>query len=111
MEHTLVEANDLFRIHRVPNLGRYFPYPVCSAGAFKLEDEARDVGGDGVESVHSVIDRERDCPEWTLWLMGSSPKEHRDMLMAKEEREFQSALARIHRCGAALGLEQGVRAS
>ena len=88
----LVEANDLFRKHGVPNLSEYHRYPVCSAGAFNLEGEVRDVGGGRAKSGLSVIHRERDCPEWTRWMMGSSPREHREMLAAQEARDFQTAL-------------------
>ena len=87
-----MEATDLFRTLGVPNLGEYHQFPICTAGAYNLEKEAKDVGKRTAESGLSVIDRERDCPEWTRWMMGSSPKEHREMLLAQEARDFQTAL-------------------
>ena len=89
-----MEANDIFREEGVPLLREYHPYPVCSARAFNLQEEAREMGGRRKDSVLSVIHRDRDCPNWTRWMMGASPKEHRDMQMAELEQEFQRALAR-----------------
>ena len=44
-------------------------------------------------SMIMVLQKDRsDCPEWTPWHQGFSPKEHREMLNSREEREWNKAL-------------------
>ena len=68
--------------------------PVCFAGAFDLQEEATALGRETMyDAFKEVTNKERsDCPEWTQWMRGFSPKEHREMLLEEEAREFQSAL-------------------
>ena len=54
---------------------------------FELDTEAEPV------SRMTVIQKDRsDCPEWTPWHQGFSPKEHREMRNSREEREWNKAL-------------------
>ncbi len=62
--------------------------------AANLEGEltALDSGYSG-DAVLKVIQKDRsDCPEWTPWMRGFSPKEHREMLIRKEEQDRYAAL-------------------
>ncbi len=44
-------------------------------------------------SMETVIRKDRsDCPEWTQWQRGFTPKEHREMRDREEEREAHRKL-------------------
>ena len=72
----------------------HHPFPVCFAMAATLEGEVNTSNGDfaGVP-ILQVIEKDRsDCPEWTPWRQGFSPKEHREMLIRQEEQDRNRAL-------------------
>lgn len=62
--------------------------PLCFARARQLQDE---VSNDDRHELLRVFQRDRDCPSFTTWQQGFTPKEHRDMLdrqwlLEREER-------------------------
>ena len=74
------------------------PAPVCFLDAYDLQDEYFSASGAfGHVKVLEVLRKSReDCPDWTEWLKGYSPKEHRRMLW---EREQQAEANRKWRIG------------
>ena len=90
----IVEADDMFR--ETGKSTGIAPFPTCTAMAADLEQEYT-----ALESVHAgdpvlkVIQKDRsDCPEWTPWMRGFSPKEHREMLIRKEEQDRNESLVK-----------------
>ena len=69
--------------------GMHNQLPVCFVGPYNLATEVNWVAGSlGSVEVLKVIQKDRsDCPEWTRWLRGHSPKEHRLMLEEQQERQ------------------------
>ncbi len=74
-------------------------WPICFVSAFPLRKEVRDaMDRDGVysgdaSSVHvvEVLKRNRDeCPGFTPWRQGFTPKEHQEMLDRQWRLEFQA---------------------
>ena len=94
VEERITEAGKMFR-----NTGKsadFAFYPTCTAMAANLEQEFT-----ALESVHAddpvleVIQKDRSgCPEWTPWIRGFSPKEHREMLIRKEEQGRYESLVK-----------------
>lgn len=61
--------------------------PMCFAIAANLSEECRKVGGDNPRLA--VISKDRaDCPEYTKWHPGFSPKEHRAMIFDVEKKKL-----------------------
>ena len=86
------EAPQRFRFMQQTEPGQ-FPFPLCFARAYYLPTEVNAVGADLRASIEAVVQKDRlDCPEWTPWQQGFTPKEHREMLNRKEEREWNRAL-------------------
>jgi hypothetical protein len=60
--------------------------PRCFMVAFDLLDECKNIGGEN--AALAVIQVERQCPSFTQWHPGYSPKEHREMLFRIEEKKL-----------------------
>ena len=67
------------------------PFPVCFVSAVNLRFEIDAPTQEAIMEVIVFKDRS-DCPGWTPWQQGFTPKEHREMLDRKEEREWNRAL-------------------
>ena len=69
-------------------------FPTCTAMAADLERELTKLNSnESGDAILKVIQKDRsDCPEWTPWMRGFSPKEHREMLIRKEEQDRYAAL-------------------
>lgn len=70
--------------------------PQCFRMAADLGAECREVKetiddqeADGRKIILSVITKDRDCPEFTTWHVGFSPKEHRMMLFDVERKKLE----------------------
>lgn len=61
----------------------------CSEKVFCLELEMRQAGGTGREQYQEIVNKERDCPRFTEWIEGYSPRDHRDMYNEKMLLEIQ----------------------
>ena len=91
MTPELDEAPKSYRISG-KRLGTHKQSPVCFVRAYDLEWEVGWVVRDlmRIETL-KVIQKDRsDCPEWTPWIQGDSPKEHRRMLLEGDERKREA---------------------
>ena len=78
-DHVLIEAEVRVRENGfIGQQDRYDPTPVCFAQAYHLHEEMK--GAQGKATLLAVVGRERECNEFTPWVQGYSPKDHRDML-------------------------------
>lgn len=90
----IVEADGMYRESgKTAGLANY---PTCTAMAVDLERELTGLNsnesGDG---ILKVIQRDRsECPQWTPWMRGFTAKEHREILLRKEEQERYAALVK-----------------
>jgi hypothetical protein len=50
----------------------------------------QEAGGDRPEQIRAVLEKERKCESFTEWIPGFTPKEHKEMLDAKEMRAWQA---------------------
>lgn len=81
----------------VPTKGPYSLYertPLCFERAFPLQEEAK---GDSPDEVVRVFQSDRECPSFTPWQQGFTPKEHREMLDRREMRDWQERREREDR--------------
>jgi len=72
-----------------PSYKLYKDCPVCFANAVNLAEEIAAYGEFRPETVDAVIRFERDCPRFTPWRRGFSPKEHYEMIQMDEMRRWQ----------------------
>jgi hypothetical protein len=86
LNYELVEADDDFResgqaVHECS------PSPLC----FAMVPDPRKEAGSSPDSrvVLNVITKSRDCPKFTPWQQGFSPKEHAEMLHEKAMEELR----------------------
>ena len=61
-------------------------FPHCFVRAASLPTEIPQTPGG---TVRHVICKERDCPSFTPWRQGFSPKEHREMIDRKEIQDWK----------------------
>lgn len=86
-ERRIAEASAIVR--EVGNVEPCFTANVeCYARQFNLKKE--EGGGGGPVRTLKIVNRERDCPKFTPWLQGYSPKEHREMLDQAKIAEWQA---------------------
>ncbi len=69
--------------------------PICFVQAFPLHREAK--GLPAHNGFLDVIQRERDCKPFAAWQQGSSPQDHKDMIDAREQRQWQDEQRRKDR--------------
>lgn len=82
------EAGTGFRQSLQPPIGAS-PFPVCFVGASDLQEALR--RSEQKDLVTEVLEKDRsDCPEWTPYKAGFSPREHRLMLDQQQEREQEA---------------------
>jgi hypothetical protein len=67
----------------------YAQMPTCFVRAKDLSGEVRAIGGDGNTARRQVFAKERECTSFVAWLQGFSPKEHREMNLLQEQRDWQ----------------------
>jgi hypothetical protein len=68
----------------------YQPLPLCFDLQFPLADELGEKFFDApVPAVLEVIRKNRDCPAFTPWQQGFTPKEHREMLDREKMLQWQ----------------------
>jgi hypothetical protein len=70
------------------NRNQHEEIPVCFAMATSLKQETQKDGA----TVLSVIRADRDCNHHVTWKQGYTPKEHQDMIDARELRNWQEEL-------------------
>jgi F0F1-type ATP synthase assembly protein I len=73
-------------------------YPVCFVMKLSFKEECDRKFATSPNSIHGsaehsqeVIDTERECSGFTPWIQGSTPKEHRQMLIDEQIRKEQAA--------------------
>ena len=95
MRHTqtreLLEVEEATRIIGTI-LSGYIGNPICFAGAFHLESErimAQKGGLSRTDSLVAILQEQRDCDKFTQWKLGSTPREHQEMLDRQWMLEFQ----------------------
>ena len=81
----------------LPHPGRnavliYERTPVCFVREFDLPVEAGQA--DDARAFLNVIRQERVCPKWTQWFQGFTPRDHKEMIDAREQRDWQEARRR-----------------
>ena len=81
----------------LPHPGRnavliYERTPVCFVREFDLPVEAG--LADDARAFLNVIRQERVCPKWTQWFQGFTPRDHKEMIDAREQRDWQEARRR-----------------
>lgn len=64
--------------------------PVCAVGATVLWDDS-----EGDYGPAHLIQKERDCSRFSRWIPALSPKEHLDMDMLEQQRQWQQEQARL----------------
>src|SRR6266404_7521708 len=74
---------------RVPSDDRHEEIPVCFAQVISIQEEARGKS----DQILPVLQKERECNNFAPWIQGFTPKEHKEMLDAKEMREWQAGQA------------------
>ncbi len=79
-----------------PSSGRDVDGPICFMQAEDLQAELNKISNTSAEAiVLSLITKERDCSSFKQWIMGFSPKEHREMIdrekMLKGQTEREEA--------------------
>ena len=86
------EALALYREKRQPRLNQSH-LPNCFAMAFNLPDEVNTLAPDAEEyAIEQVLRTDRtNCPEWTQWQQGFSPKEHQEMLNRQVEQKLNNS--------------------
>lgn len=77
----------------------YVMWPLCFRTAFDLREECMADSQPGTTSgLSRVLQLERNCPEFTKWNSGLSPREHLEMLhtdaMLKADRDWRDQQAR-----------------
>ena len=60
--------------------------PICTVAAFDLEAE---VSGPGPAPAAKVMDKDRECEQFTEWVPALTPKEHLDMNLLERQRDWQ----------------------
>ena len=63
--------------------------PVCFAGEVSFAESLQGSEKEKRAECRSAISRDRECPSFTSWKPGFSPKEHVDMQLVREQREWQ----------------------
>ncbi len=90
--HELVEPDKGYRLcglipHKIWEI-----HPICFVGAFNLgiEEFFAIKGGESeLNSVIEVTNKGRKCESFTEWQLGSTPKEHKEMLDRREWVKWQ----------------------
>ena len=90
-----LDADEHFRAHGDDEMGRLHPQlyaAKCFVMEFPLREEwaAEPGAANDTAAVVTVLHRERSCAEWTRWHPGFSPKEHREMLDRRDERDWRA---------------------
>ena len=62
---------------------RYESRPMCFA---RVADLPREAGGSDAGQIRAIVEAERDCPAFTPWLYGRTPREHEEMSLIEERR-------------------------
>ncbi len=85
----LREADELVREQPPPQTPREpcTNCPLCGARAADLRKES--AGGKDWYVIYGVLIKARNCPAFTPWIRGFSPKEHRQMLDSRDLRAWQ----------------------
>lgn len=74
-------------VFTIPDLIHKFePQPICFVHACDIRDELRKT-----TDARSVLARERSCDKFVKWNPGIMPKEHAEMMLRKQQLEWQSA--------------------
>ena len=73
--------------HIIPG---YWSLPYCFIAAIRIDKENSKANDDESRFLN-VINTERDCQGFVTWKQGFSPKEHIEMLLLKEQREWQES--------------------
>jgi hypothetical protein len=66
--------------------------PICAVGAVDLGSA---LGGPGKAHWQKLVLAERTCEWFTQWIPACSPKEHLEMNLLKEQREWQAQQASL----------------
>ena len=67
-------------------------YPACFRRLADIQTESQSQGGQGRPAkIKAVLDTERECDGFRQWVTGYSPKEHHEMEVQAQIREWQSA--------------------
>lgn len=89
----LVEAEqDLRKSGSYPSLPSGYvhdPYPICFVSHRNFKNE---IGSEyhSISGTVTAVQKTHDCEHFTKWQQGLTPKEHREMLQLKEEREWRA---------------------
>jgi hypothetical protein len=94
-DHQLYEASSVYRnTGHVPHAfnrsaDTFSRVPVCFVMAWPLDAEApseyhKNRDKIGVQDALKIIDKDRMCHEFTDWIPGHTPKEHREMMLSRE---------------------------
>ncbi len=91
LTRTMLEVDEGFRKHADRGHGPsgkvlYFERPICAAMAFNLSEEATDTSE---RQTLAVLSRERECDSFTPWQQEFTPKEHLEMKMLQQQKEWQ----------------------
>ena len=88
------EADELFRESMVSRKGQS-RFPECFVMASDLRQEVIELDTEAKRaSMIMVLQKDRsDCPEWTPWHQGFSPKEHREMLNSRDLERLEDMRA------------------
>ena len=70
----------------------YSETPICLLRAASFSREMREIGGNRDDARRLIFAKERDCDLFTDWHQGFTPKEHREMLDLREEREWRDKI-------------------
>lgn len=78
----------------------YTGVPICLVRAHPLHNEFANQDQVGDFEIFGTLTKERNCADrklFTPWRQGFSPKEHREMIDRREQREWQESVRRSDR--------------
>jgi hypothetical protein len=79
------DYRDSGSIPSIGNEGIYDPAPICFVRAINISAEYKPA--DGTPERQKIVQKERDCQEFTEWQQGLTPKEHLEMNLLEQQQQ------------------------